>query len=361
MKSSKTPVILHGIGILAGLVLILWGYSEALFILTLPGLALMGYNIFKLVKRRTAPDIREDPHYRAEDDEHNRELDRLQGIVRMWQWGFRILCAVAVCLWLVAVFSGAYIPAVILSIAAAVCNAVAGRHRNKQKLYVAENIVRRALEEVFEIAEYLPCGCISPSTLRGSDFGIGTFDDASGTDYVRGTYNGLAVEMCDIHLTSRETRTDEEGRTEEYDAPVFDGFWLICDFAKELAADIRLWERGALGKLVGGSGIQTENEQFNKHFCIMSSSEVEAFYILTPHMMEYILEMDRKAGGETHIRFERGGRVHIAIRRKHDSFEMGKYVRDATLLRRQFVEEIRYITDLIDELRLVDTIYRKES
>ncbi len=71
------------------------------------------------------------------------------------------------------------------------------------------------------------------------------------------------------------------------------------------------------------------------------------------------MEMDRKAKGQTHIRFERGGRVQIAIRRDHDAFEVGKRVKDATLLRRPFVEEIRYMTDLIDKLRLVDTIYRK--
>ena len=35
--------------------------------------------------------------------------------------------------------------------------------------------------------------------------------------------------------------------------------------------------------------------------------------------------------------------------------------RDAAALREKFVGEIRYITDLIDELRLVDTLYQKEG
>ncbi len=131
----------------------------------------------------------------------------------------------------------------------------------------------------------------------------------------------------------------DEGITALYtfcvDADVFRGFWLICDFGRELSADLRLRERGKLGKVLGGEGVQTENDVFNKQFRI--ESEGEAFCILTPHMMEYMLEMDRKARGETHIRFDRSGKIHIAIRREHDAFEVGKKNQNATLLRRQFV------------------------
>lgn len=136
---------------------------------------------------------------------------------------------------------------------------------------------------------------------------------------------------------------------------------MICDFGKTLSAEVKLSKRSKLDRLFRSKGIQTESEEFNKRFCIQSESPVEAFYILTPHMMEYILGMQSKGGGDVYMSFLREGKVHIAINSGRDSFEAEKGTVNAAALREKFVGEIRYITDLIDELRLVDTLYQKEG
>ncbi len=231
-------------------------------------------------------------------------------------------------------------------------------HADRLKTYLSDNLVRPALEAVFEVTEYIPNAYTDPNRIKGKYFGIGKFDDASGSDYFKGTYKGLAVEMCDIHLTEERTRLSN-GDIEKYDATVFRGLWLICDFGKELSAEVRLWEKYNKDELPRGDWLLTENDTFNRHFYIESEDEVEAFYVLTPHMMEYILAMDEAAEGHTHIRFEKDGWVQIAISTSRDGFEVTDYKQNATMLRQQFVKDIRRVTDLIDELRLVDTLYRK--
>ncbi len=223
---------------------------------------------------------------------------------------------------------------------------------------VGVQIVTAALQEIFTDVEYRPQSHLSESVVRNTDMGFPfDVDKITGSDYIRGNYRGAEIEMSDMRLINITYTTDSKGRTRRQETTVFEGLWLICDFGKALSADLRLSERSALfGKLAIG-GIKTESEAFNQRFHIQSQSQHDAFYILTPHMMEYILSMDAKGGGDTYMRFLKAGKVHIAINSGRNAFEMGSLNTDVAALRQKFVGEIRYVTDIIDELRLVDTLY----
>ena len=227
----------------------------------------------------------------------------------------------------------------------------------KIKNLVSSTIVKQAIDSVFENAVYDHNGKLSEYIVRNTDMGFPfDFDEIHGNDYVRGTYKGLNVEMSDIKLVDVTVTYDKDGHAQVNKTTVFKGLWLVCDFGKKLTADLRLAERGALGKKIALGGIKTESEEFNKHFHIQSENEHEVFYILTPHMMEYILQMDARGKGSTYMRFIREGKVHIAINSNRDSFEVKGHKIDVDSLRGKFAEEIKYITDIIDELRLVDTL-----
>ena len=56
--------------------------------------------------------------------------------------------------------------------------------------------------------------------------------------------------------------------------------------------------------------------------------------------------------------FLKEGKLHIAVESDCDFFEAGKGSIDADRLREKFTTQIRWFTDMIDELRLTDTLYR---
>ncbi len=64
---------------------------------------------------------------------------------------------------------------------------------------------------------------------------------------------------------------------------------------------------------------------------------------------------------KNHVRFDRDDKVQIATDSGRDAFEVRKKYQNTTLRRKQFVQEIRYVTDIIDELQLVDTLYKKQN
>ncbi len=348
MRPDKTAYILNAVGILCGAVLTLWGLGEWLWAVTLVGLALVGYNVFSLVRRKRRRGGQEDPAFREQDAPHTEELQGLQARLRLWRLFFWIASAAAVVTWLIAFFSGLYAVAVILTVAAVILKWVADHQEQKRNTYISEHLVKQVLEETFEVSSYATHGCVDREAVKSSNFGVGSFDDMGGIEHMKGSYRGAQVELCDLNLTTRKTRFLEDGRTEDYNDTVYRGLWMVCELGKELPAHVRLWERGAVGKLVSLGGMRTAHESFHKQFHIECDNEWGLSGVLTPALMDSILEFDRKARGTTRICFERGGRVQIAVERDRDSFAVGRHTEDATALRRQFIAEVENMTALLD-------------
>ncbi|MCD8090416.1 MAG: DUF3137 domain-containing protein [Clostridiales bacterium] len=241
--------------------------------------------------------------------------------------------------------------------------------QKKIKLAVSENIMPEILNSFFDKWEYHPDKRLPDSIVKNVDLEIPSYSDVTGSDYIRAVDKGINIEMSYIEFTYERTKTSVNSRretiTEVYDISVFKGQWIVCDFKKELSADLLLREKrpgeNTLGKIFKGKeAVQTENEAFNKKFVIRTPDPHTAFYVLTPHMMEYIMAADKKAGGELHMRFC-GSRVHIAVNSGRDAFELtNRETKNLDKVRADFAADLRYITDIIDELRLAGNIYKKQ-
>ena len=170
------------------------------------------------------------------------------------------------------------------------------------------------------------------------------YDKLRGSDYIKATYRGLNIELSDVELINAEEITDAEGNVDRSENTVFRGQWLICDFGKELSGEVHISGKSKKSYGVSISGnVKMENERFNRQFFVNAQNPQEAYYILTPHMMEYILTMSEKSGGTVYMSFLRGGKVNIES------------------LRNKFLGELRWFTSIIDELQLADTLYKKEA
>lgn len=253
------------------------------------------------------------------------------------------------------------IPLAVLGIIVCIVGvAIENNSKKAIKQLLGDSLVRSALESVFENVQYEPMNHISSAAVRESHMMLPEeFERVEGSDYVKAVYKGLNIELSDISLIHETEYYNEETNTwEKSETKVFGGQWLICDFGKELSAEVRLAEKTGL-KLFKGSGvITTDNAEFDKRFKIRCDSAQDALYILTPHMMEYIISTADKSGGNVYMTFLKGGRLHIAVRTKRDFFELGKGQVDTAALRNKFANEIKWFTDIIDELRLVDTLYK---
>ena len=231
------------------------------------------------------------------------------------------------------------------------------------KKLLSENIVSGVLNEVFENVEYSPFGRISDEQVKSAGMVFPfAYDSIRGSDHVKGVYRGLNVELSDVELYHVESHYDEEMQQwRDDEQKVFAGQWLICDFGKQLSGEVHLSASNrALRRQHKADSVEMENAAFNDRFLVTSASAQEAYYLLTPHMMEYILSAAGQSGGEVYMAFLRGGRLHIAVKTGRDFFELGKSSADVERLRQKFLGELHWFTGIIDALRLETTLYRKE-
>ena len=227
------------------------------------------------------------------------------------------------------------------------------------KKLLSDNVISSVLKEALgDIVEYNPWGKINP----GSMVFPFSYNCAEGSDHIKAAYHGLNIELGDIELIEEsETYDPETGRTEQNKATQFKGQWLTCDFGKELAGEVYISERTKKTRRRLNSNVTMDNEQFDTRFCVRADDPQEAYYILTPHMMEYISTMADKSGGTVYLSFLRNGKMHVAVQSGRDFFELGKSNADVGGLRQKFLGELRWFTDIIDTLRVEDTLYKKET
>lgn len=108
------------------------------------------------------------------------------------------------------------------------------------------------------------------------------------------------------------------------------------------------------------SNVNMDNEQFSDRFCVRADNPQEAYYILTPHMMEYITAMADQCGSAVYMSFQRDGKMNVAVRTGRDFFELGDSRANTEELRRKYIDELRWFTDIIDTLRIEENLYKKE-
>lgn len=233
------------------------------------------------------------------------------------------------------------------------------KNSSRLKKLLSDNIISSVIKEALgDAVEYNPWGKISP----GSMVFPFSYNSTNGSDHIKAVYNGLNIELGDIELIDETEITDNEtGQTEKHSDTVFKGQWLTCDFGKDLAGQVYISEWTKKDRRRMKSNVTMDNEQFSKRFCVRADDPQEAYYILTPHMMEYILTMADKSSGTVYLSFLRDGKMHVAVKTGRDFFELGKSNADVEGLRQKFLGELRWFTDMIDTLRVEDTLYKKAT
>ncbi|MCL2488005.1 MAG: DUF3137 domain-containing protein [Oscillospiraceae bacterium] len=301
---------------------------------------------------------------RLDDNELRANLDALTARKKNMGWG-ALACLAGAVIFFFADIWPLSIPALIAALAFWLMKSSASA---RMIGLIKQNAVRDALEAVFSDIEYNPRGCFPRHIISGAGL-VDGWDHCSGSDYVKALYKGHRIEFSDIHLEREETTTDSDGHTQTHYVTVFRGQWISCQLDKQLPAMVRVREkaerRGIAKKMFGShvnrkSDVETENLAFNTQFQILTNDPHTAFYVLTPHFMEYILAADQQANGLTNLCFA-GEAVYIAVHNNRDSFEIGRKAattKDLPALRRRFQAETRYITAILDELFQNDHLFK---
>lgn len=211
---------------------------------------------------------------------------------------------------------------------------------------VGATIAKEVLGSYFDDLVYDPQRGFDYRTIKSVDMGFPGFDDAESNDYISATYKGHKLEMCDLHLT--DTRVVSNGKTSRTEhVTVFRGPYMKIGYDKSISHPVIINERAFL---FNGDRIEMENEAFNKEYNVYCEDEHDAFYIITPHMMERIERVNGLADDKIFINFNNDGYLYIAIYNNHNSFEISMSDDSSLAIKESFKKELDYLLRVIDEL-----------
>ena len=173
-----------------------------------------------------------------------------------------------------------------------------------------------------------------------------------GEDLIEGSYHNISFSVSDVNLKERVTRSSSNWGTRVTYESYFKGRWYIFRLHREFSEVLRIVEgRGYQVHTDGLIKIETESIKFNEKISVWASSDAFAFYVITPVMIEKLLQLEELHRGST-LFYIKGMELHVGINDHKDYMEMSlKKPLDEEAVQK-FMFDIEMIQALILELKL---------
>jgi len=237
------------------------------------------------------------------------------------------------------------------------------KEMNEFKKIYKNIVVLETLKKTFTITEFNPDAGIPRSEIYETEM-MSTGDRYHSNDYIVGKYKNINFKCADVHI---ETESEDSDGNNTY-LTMFRGQWMIFDFNKTFRANIQICEKLFAGAKRGGLFSKTkyyrvnlEDVEFNNQFRVYAQNEQEAFYILTPGMMERIKKLNAQIPGKM-LFCLKDNKLHIGLHNSKDLFEPNVYKKvDINEDKQKILNEMKIITSFVDVLNLENDLFKKEK
>ena len=224
--------------------------------------------------------------------------------------------------------------------------------------------VLKSLQQQFTDLQYIPEKGIPYRTIADTKM-MWMGDSYNSEDYISARYKNIRFEQADVHIEDKST--DSDGNTTY--TTIFKGRWMIFDFNKEFKANVQISQKGfGNSRVITLFGkkeerlkkVSMESETFNKKFNVYAQNEHDAFYIITPSLMERIERLANMNKGKLLFCFI-DNKLHIGIYDNKDSFEPGSVFKEINVeeILQKISGDIGTITQFVDELNLDNDLFKK--
>lgn len=228
--------------------------------------------------------------------------------------------------------------------------------------YFKEEFIAGLIRGLIPDAVYEPKSGFSRQLISGT--GLMMMGNIySSEDYIRGSYDGVPFERADVLIQDESTDSDGNTSTTTY----FRGRWMIFESNKNFTADLQIIGKGFgyartkkgifTRKTERRHAVETEDEAFNKQFKCLCQDDVEAFYLLTPGVMQSLMQLVQRLDGKVMVGFV-DNRVHVAVNSGKDSLEPALFRAFSEKDLAEVQNEIQAITTFIKGLKLDRKLYQ---
>ena len=279
---------------------------------------------------------------------------------------FGILISIIIALILFIVSKFPFIPFFVIIVGIIITTVISIGPRRKFTLAFKETFVLKSLNSVFSDLVYEPERGLDESIIRNTKM-MNMGDRYSSNDYISGKYKNINVMQADVHIEEERQTTDSDGGTDTTWVTLFKGRWMVFDFNKLFKANIQVRQKGFGNSQLSNWGskikykkVMMEDQEFNNSFKTYAQDEHDAFYILTPSLMEKLKKLTSNISGKLLFCFV-DNKLHIGIQNNKDSFEHSIFnkINEEKVIN-EISQDIKLITNFVDELSLDNDLFRRE-
>lgn len=244
---------------------------------------------------------------------------------------------------------------------------------NEERIYRArfkQEILGAALSTVHDSLTLSPTRGIPEEEFINSQLFTRTPDRYTTEDLVCGKSGQTSFYFAEVHAEYKvETQTKNGKRVTWHD--ILKGIVFVADFnkhfngitvvrPKDFSASIGAWFTKNIYAFGNKNLVELENEDFNKAFITYSTDQIEARYILTPAMMERIIDLNQRSAYTISLSFN-SSNLYIAFPLDQNYFEppLFKSLTKPDLLE-QDLAVLNFMVDIVRELDLNTRIWTKQ-
>jgi hypothetical protein len=227
---------------------------------------------------------------------------------------------------------------------------------NLQSKY-KNQIILKSVAKYFPDIQYVP-----NSGFQENEFDkLGLFNQSPDRykceDLFSGKLDKTTYSFSEVHAEYKTTHTDSKGRTRAEWHDIFKGIIYTADFNKYFHNTVVV-RRDGWNLVASNERIQLEDPRFESRFDVFSEDDQQTRYILSPALMERIMEVDDRFGGIL-LSF-RESKVILTVPMRENKFDMSIW---HSVLRPNVLHcELQLIASLrsiIDTLELNTRIWTK--
>ena len=219
-----------------------------------------------------------------------------------------------------------------------------------------DKVISRLIKEILPNLAYDKAKFIEFSEFNMPQIYNTKFDIYKGNDLILGNIDNVQLKFSDIYLA----KTTNQKRKIRVETILFQGIVFIADFSKFFTAKVVVLDKQDFYYTSTNlKKIKMDNSEFNDAFNTHCDDEIAARYILTPNLMEKLLDMRKFFGSECHFCFI-DNKIYAYINLGRDSFEANYKILlsgDSQALL-HYKKEIMQFIEIVENLKLNSKIFK---
>ncbi|MBN2272590.1 MAG: DUF3137 domain-containing protein [Sedimentisphaerales bacterium] len=233
--------------------------------------------------------------------------------------------------------------------------------------YFKTVVIEKIVHFIDDNLSYEPKNCIPKSTFMLSKIFTTKPNRYKGDDFVSGKVGATQMQFCELNA-EYESGSGKDRHT----YTVFRGIFFIADFNKHFNGQTivlpdtaeklfgRLGQKLQSLNVFRGELIRLEDPEFESHFVVYGSDQIEARYILSTSLMARITDFKKRTGKKIYLSFI-GSMVFVAVPYTRNLFEprLFKTLLDFEPIRRYY-EDLQLAIGIVEDLNLNTRIWSKE-